>query len=139
MTRAVTIGIVRWATNDAYNNLNIGIYKLGSKPQIIRVKSVTPNEKVDPGGYRDAMILPKSDLHPYPKTIVAEKGVYRPDGIIMMRIGSKKHFARVTNLITSTRSTDWFGFRYETETITSETASADQSAADRPTPAAELH
>ena len=123
-SQSVTIGIVRWATNDAYNNLNIGIYKLGSKPQIVRIKSVTPNEQAVPGDYWDAMILPESDLHPYPQTIVAEKGVYHPHGTIVIRIGSEEHFARVTNLITSTRSADWFEFRYEAGTITSATASA---------------
>ena len=138
-SQVITIGIVRWATNDAYNNLNIGIYKLGSKPQIVRIKSVTPNEHNIPDGYRDALILPESDLHPYPQTIVAEKGVYRPHGTIVMRIGGKKHFARVTSLITSTRSADWFEFRYETATLNSVIPSSARSDDGRPRTATEYH
>ncbi|MDH3379166.1 MAG: hypothetical protein OEQ39_19760, partial [Gammaproteobacteria bacterium] len=69
----------------------------------------------------------------------AEKGVYRPHGTMVIRIGGEKRFARVTNLITSTRSADWFEFRYEIATINFDVPTSDRTDDAGAQTATEIH
>ncbi len=105
------VGVIRWVKSSGPGNIEVGIEKMGPGARAATVKSV-PCFDLEIEGRRSmmAIVVPEIKALERRQTLITPKGIFKPQGTLVMEMAGDCHMIQATRVIESVRSFDWFEF-----------------------------
>ena len=111
-----TICMVRWARAEKDDEVLAGLFKLGSKavPMSIRPVEHDSDRIVE---YTSGLIIPQNASFSNCDLAISQKTLYAPMKSLWIKQADKDRMVVASNLLTSSRSVDVFGYRYDLKDV----------------------
>lgn len=111
-----TICMVRWARAEKDDEVLAGLFKLGRKatPMSIRPVESDSDRVVE---YTSGLIIPQNASFSNCDLAISQKTLYAPMKSLWIKQGNKDRMVVASNLLTSSRSVDVFGYRYDLKDV----------------------
>ena len=111
-----TICMVRWARAEKNDEVLAGLFKLGrhAMPMSIRPVVSDIDRTVE---YTSGLIIPHNASFANCDLAISQKTLYAPMQSLWIKQGNKDRMVVASNLLTSSRSVDVFGYRYDIKDV----------------------
>ncbi|HEY0268844.1 MAG TPA: hypothetical protein VGC12_06375 [Methyloradius sp.] len=103
---AWSIGVIRWATNDDQEYLDIGAQLIAPTAKSIGIN------RISPAIHEKGLLLPEMQMLKQPQSIIAPSGTYGPARLLDIEEDDKTLRIMITKLIERTSRFERFGFSY---------------------------
>lgn len=102
------VGLIRWIRSLGNTRIEAGVQKVAPSAQPVAVSAIQVEGEGD--DYRAALLLPEIPALHQPRSVIAPKGLYRPERNLFMDTGEHLYMIRAKRLIETTPAADWFEY-----------------------------
>ena len=101
-----SVGVVRWATNDDQEYLDVGVQLIAPKAKAINIS------RVSPAIHEKGLLLAEVPVVKQPASIIAPSGTFGPARLLDIEEDGTIQRVMITKLIERTSRFERFGFSY---------------------------